>query len=408
MVAECSTRSMPWRSGCWPIGVANVESRSVNGPLIAPSSSRSTRSSRGFDGLSASTSIVRPGRTAAANAPGLGAVDDGVLDAEAGARALHEGDRAGVDLALDDDVVAGRAQRQHRRGDGAHARPERQGVLGALQLGDGVLEGPHRRVGVAAVEVARPHPGRPLAGVVEPVGLPRAGAPQRGVEARALVPPSGRDRHGSLRTGGRRSRAAQVTRPSGQRPVPRPVVNGRTRSRNVRRHGHHWRKRNRHGRGIGDRCGVGSAAGRSAAPRSSIADLQEDKGKALADEIGGAFAKVDVTNTDDIINAVEMAKSIGPVRVLVNSAGIGWAQRTVGKDGTLRLGGQPRRVQEGHRDQPDRHVRLHPPRRHGDEHDRAAGVRRAGGDRQHRLRRRLRRPDRPGVATRRRRAASSA
>ena len=94
-----------------------------------------------------------------------------------------------------------------------------------------------------------------------------------------------------------------------------------------------------------------------------VADLQEDKGTALADEIGGAFCKVDVTNTDDIINAVEMAKSMGPVRVLVNSAGIGWAQRTVGKDGTLRLGRQPRRVQEGHRDQPDRQLRLHPHRR---------------------------------------------
>ena len=65
-----------------------------------------------------------------------------------------------------------------------------------------------------------------------------------------------------------------------------------------------------------------------------VADLQEDKGSALADEIGGAFCHVDVTNTDDIINAVEMAKSMGPLRVLVNSAGIGWAQRTVGKDGT--------------------------------------------------------------------------
>jgi NAD(P)-dependent dehydrogenase (short-subunit alcohol dehydrogenase family) len=46
------------------------------------------------------------------------------------------------------------------------------------------------------------------------------------------------------------------------------------------------------------------------------------------------FCKVDVIKTDDIVNAVEMAKSIGPVRVLVNSAGIGWAQPTVGKDGT--------------------------------------------------------------------------
>jgi NAD(P)-dependent dehydrogenase (short-subunit alcohol dehydrogenase family) len=65
-----------------------------------------------------------------------------------------------------------------------------------------------------------------------------------------------------------------------------------------------------------------------------VADLQEEKGSALAAEIGGAYCKVDVTNTDDIVNAAEMAKSMGPVRVLVNCAGIGWAQRTVGKDGT--------------------------------------------------------------------------
>ena len=32
--------------------------------------------------------------------------------------------------------------------------------------------------------------------------------------------------------------------------------------------------------------------------------------------------------------AVDAAEQLGPVRVLVNSAGIGWAQRTVGKDGT--------------------------------------------------------------------------
>jgi NAD(P)-dependent dehydrogenase (short-subunit alcohol dehydrogenase family) len=87
----------------------------------------------------------------------------------------------------------------------------------------------------------------------------------------------------------------------------------------------------------GGASGIGAATARMLAVRGAkvvIADLQEDKGNALADEIGGAFAKVDVTNTDDIINAVEMAKSMGPVRVLVNSAGIGWAQRTVGKDGS--------------------------------------------------------------------------
>ena len=91
--------------------------------------------------------------------------------------------------------------------------------------------------------------------------------------------------------------------------------------------------RDRDGWGFGDRGGVGAAAGRSGA-KVVVADLQEDKGKELAEELGGAFCKVDVTKTDDIIEAVEMAKSIGPVRVLVNSAGIGWAQRTVGKDGS--------------------------------------------------------------------------
>ena len=86
----------------------------------------------------------------------------------------------------------------------------------------------------------------------------------------------------------------------------------------------------------GGASGIGAATARLLAGKGAkvvVADLQEDKGRALADEIGGAFCKVDVTKTDDIINAVEMAKSMGPVRVLVNSAGIGWAQRTVGKDG---------------------------------------------------------------------------
>jgi len=87
----------------------------------------------------------------------------------------------------------------------------------------------------------------------------------------------------------------------------------------------------------GGASGIGAASARMLAKLGAkvvIADLQEEKGQALAKEIGGAFCKVDVTVTQDIINAAEMAKSMGPVRVLVNSAGIGWAQRTVGKDGS--------------------------------------------------------------------------
>jgi NAD(P)-dependent dehydrogenase (short-subunit alcohol dehydrogenase family) len=87
----------------------------------------------------------------------------------------------------------------------------------------------------------------------------------------------------------------------------------------------------------GGASGIGAASARLLAKRGAkvvVADLQEDKGQELAKEIGGAFCKVDVTKTEDIINAVEMAKSMGPLRILVNSAGIGWAQRTVGKDGS--------------------------------------------------------------------------
>ncbi len=86
----------------------------------------------------------------------------------------------------------------------------------------------------------------------------------------------------------------------------------------------------------GGASGIGAACARQLAAKGAkvvVADLQADKGEALAAEIGGAFALVDVTNTDQIKAAVELAASLGDLRVLVNSAGIGWAQRTIGRDG---------------------------------------------------------------------------
>ena len=109
----------------------------------------------------------------------------------------------------------------------------------------------------------------------------------------------------------------------------------------------------------GGASGIGAASARLLAQRGAkvvIADLQEDKGGQLADELGGAFAKVDVTKTDDIVDAVEMAKSIGPVRVLVNSAGIGWAQRTVGKDGSYDSAHNLDAFKRVDRHQPGRHA----------------------------------------------------
>ena len=87
----------------------------------------------------------------------------------------------------------------------------------------------------------------------------------------------------------------------------------------------------------GGASGIGEACARALAARGAkvvIADLQDEKGNALAKELGGAFCHVDVTKTDEIIAAVDTAMEMGPLRALVNSAGIGWAQRTVGKDGS--------------------------------------------------------------------------
>ena len=86
----------------------------------------------------------------------------------------------------------------------------------------------------------------------------------------------------------------------------------------------------------GAASGIGAACARQLAAKGAkvvVADLNADQGEALAKEIGGAFAPVDVTKTEQIEAAVDQALELGPLWVLVNSAGIGWAQRTIGKDG---------------------------------------------------------------------------
>jgi NAD(P)-dependent dehydrogenase (short-subunit alcohol dehydrogenase family) len=86
----------------------------------------------------------------------------------------------------------------------------------------------------------------------------------------------------------------------------------------------------------GGASGLGEATARLLSERGArvvVADLQDDKGEKVASEIGGVFAHTDVTSEDDVIGAVEAARDMGPLRVLVNCAGIGWPQRTIGKDG---------------------------------------------------------------------------
>jgi NAD(P)-dependent dehydrogenase (short-subunit alcohol dehydrogenase family) len=86
----------------------------------------------------------------------------------------------------------------------------------------------------------------------------------------------------------------------------------------------------------GGASGLGAATARLLAKNGAtvvIADLQEDKGEPLAKEIDGVYAATDVTNTEQVIAAIEAAASRGPLWSLVNCAGVGWAARTIGKDG---------------------------------------------------------------------------
>ncbi|MCU0774412.1 MAG: 3-hydroxyacyl-CoA dehydrogenase [Ideonella sp.] len=66
-----------------------------------------------------------------------------------------------------------------------------------------------------------------------------------------------------------------------------------------------------------------------------IADLQADKGAALAKELGdgAAFVKCDVSQEADGQAAVDRAVSMGKLMGLVNCAGIAIGVKTVGKDG---------------------------------------------------------------------------
>jgi len=65
-----------------------------------------------------------------------------------------------------------------------------------------------------------------------------------------------------------------------------------------------------------------------------VADLQDDKGEATARDVNGAYLHTDVTNEDQVRQAVDVAVAANPLRALVNCAGIGPPGRTLNRDGT--------------------------------------------------------------------------
>jgi NAD(P)-dependent dehydrogenase (short-subunit alcohol dehydrogenase family) len=87
----------------------------------------------------------------------------------------------------------------------------------------------------------------------------------------------------------------------------------------------------------GGASGLGEATARELAARGArvtVADLNEERGAALADELGGAFVSADVTDEAQVQAAVDAVEGL---RFAVSCAGIGWAERTVGKNGAAQL-----------------------------------------------------------------------
>lgn len=90
---------------------------------------------------------------------------------------------------------------------------------------------------------------------------------------------------------------------------------------------------------VGGASGLGEATSRALHERGAavtIADLNEDKGRTLAGELGRTrFVAADVTEGDSVEEAVRLAAraSRRGLRIAVNCAGIGWAQRTASRHG---------------------------------------------------------------------------
>jgi 3-hydroxyacyl-CoA dehydrogenase / 3-hydroxy-2-methylbutyryl-CoA dehydrogenase len=85
----------------------------------------------------------------------------------------------------------------------------------------------------------------------------------------------------------------------------------------------------------GGASGLGAATARrlhAAGATVTIADLNAERGSALAAELGdrAAFVACDVTDEPAVQAAVDAA---GPLRISVCCAGIGWAEKTAGKRG---------------------------------------------------------------------------
>ncbi len=86
----------------------------------------------------------------------------------------------------------------------------------------------------------------------------------------------------------------------------------------------------------GGASGLGAATARRLSAEGVgvvVVDLQDDLGDAVAAQVNGAYVHADVTDGDQVQAAVESAVEMGPLRILVNCAGIAPPSRTLNREG---------------------------------------------------------------------------
>ncbi|MFI1354645.1 SDR family NAD(P)-dependent oxidoreductase [Streptomyces sp. NPDC020898] len=89
---------------------------------------------------------------------------------------------------------------------------------------------------------------------------------------------------------------------------------------------------------VGGAGGLGEATVRrlhAAGAKVVVADLADEKGKALEQELGVRYVRTDATSEDDVLAALAEAESAGPLRISVDChGGPASGGRLIGKDGT--------------------------------------------------------------------------
>ncbi|MEV5529980.1 SDR family NAD(P)-dependent oxidoreductase [Streptomyces prunicolor] len=89
---------------------------------------------------------------------------------------------------------------------------------------------------------------------------------------------------------------------------------------------------------VGGAGGLGEATVRrlhAAGAKVVVADLADEKGKALEQELGVRYVRTDATSEDDVQAALAEAESAGPLRISVDAhGGPASGGRLVGKDGS--------------------------------------------------------------------------